>query len=460
MNSNFIEFLLKDYSRLYESENFYDVIIKVGDESNFKEFRVHSIILCARSKYFRTALSNKWANIKDGKIYFDKPNSSIKAFDIILKYIYNGNLDFNEQNGMILLEVLKLADELCLTEILDYIQDYILKYHKNWLRENFYKVYQFTLKHNEFFKLNEYIKDIITNAPEFIFNDTDISNISQEFLISLIQLDGLQLDEIEIWNHVIKWGIARTSNLSNELSSWSDNDFKALKENLNPLISFIRFGFISSSDFYIKINPYRKIFEENFYQSILEYYLVPEKRDKSILYSTNFRCRLDSILIDSKQLRFISKWISKDSYFKFELLTRGSRDGFSEQVFHNRCDSKDHSLTILRIKNTGEILGGYNPLNWASKRDYYVTNDSFIFSLNKEDINKSIISKVINSNCAIYNCKERGPRFGRHVDGGKDDLMVYVSDKRFECTKNSYDKLIAQSNQFDEYEVFQVIKKS
>ncbi|CAB4429498.1 unnamed protein product [Rhizophagus irregularis] len=191
---------------------------------------------------------------------------------------------------MILLEVLKLADELCLTEILDYIQDYILKYHKNWLRENFYKVYQFTLKHNEFFKLNEYIKDIITNAPEFIFNDTDISNISQEFLISLIQLDGLQLDEIEIWNHVIKWGIARTSNLSNELSSWSDNDFKAL--------TFTRFGFISSSDFYIKINPYRKIFEENFYQSILEYYLVPEKRDKSILYSTNFRCRLDSVLID------------------------------------------------------------------------------------------------------------------------------------------------------------------
>lgn len=157
---------------------------------------------------------------------------------------------------MILLEVLKLADELCLTEILEYIQDYILKYHKKWVRENFYKVYQFTLQHNEFFKLNEYIKSNITNAPEIIFNDTDITNISQEFLISHIQLDGLQLDEIEIWNHIINWGIAQTSTLSNELSSWSDNDFKALKENLIPLIPFIRFGFISSSDFYIKINSY------------------------------------------------------------------------------------------------------------------------------------------------------------------------------------------------------------
>jgi hypothetical protein len=363
---------------------------------------------------------------------------------------------------LILLEVLTLADELCLTEILEYIQDYIIKYHEKCLRENFYKVYQFTLQHNEFRKLNEYIKDIITNSPEIIFNDTDITKTSREYLISIVQLDDLQLDEIEIWSHIIKWGIARTSTLSNEVSSWSDNDFNTLKENLNPLIPFIRFGLISSSDFYIKINPFRKIFEEKFYQSILEYYLVPETRDKSIFYSTNSRCRLDSVLIDTKQLRFISNWISKDTYFKFELLTRGSRDGFSEQVFHNRCDSKGPSLTILRNKSTGEILGGYNPMNWVSddKGDYYVTNDSFIFSLNKENINKSIISRVIKSNCAIYNRKGNGPRFGRHnIDGGKDDLRIHVSEKRFECTKTSYNKLIGQNNQFDEYEIFQVVNK-
>ncbi|CAB4476100.1 unnamed protein product [Rhizophagus irregularis] len=66
---------------------------------------------------------------------------------------------------------------------------------------------------------------------------------------------------------------------------------------------------------------------------------------------------------------------------------------------------------------------------------------------------QNLISSMPHRISAVINSKGT-------VDGGKDDLMVYVSDKRFECTKNSYDKLIAQSNQFDEYEVFQVIKKS
>lgn len=41
------------------------------------------------------------------------------------------------------------------------------------------------------------------------------------------------------------------------------------------------------------------------------------------------------------------------------------------------------------------------------------------------------------------------------MDQGLED----VSDKRFDCTKTSYDRIIGRSNQFDEYEIFQVINK-
>ena len=40
----------------------YDMKITVGEENDVKTFEAHSVILKARSSYFRTALSNNWVN--------------------------------------------------------------------------------------------------------------------------------------------------------------------------------------------------------------------------------------------------------------------------------------------------------------------------------------------------------------------------------------------------------------
>ncbi|CAB4389275.1 unnamed protein product [Rhizophagus irregularis] len=85
MSSKFLEELSNDYEKLFETEIGYDVIIYAGDELNVKEIHAHSNILCIRSKYFRTAFSNEWAEKKDGKFILKKPNISPHLFDIILR---------------------------------------------------------------------------------------------------------------------------------------------------------------------------------------------------------------------------------------------------------------------------------------------------------------------------------------------------------------------------------------
>jgi hypothetical protein len=76
----------KDILNLLENSTDYNVKIKVGDEQNqIKEFKAHSLILSARSKFFRTVLSKEHANEKDGFILICKPNISPPVFDIILK---------------------------------------------------------------------------------------------------------------------------------------------------------------------------------------------------------------------------------------------------------------------------------------------------------------------------------------------------------------------------------------
>ncbi len=83
--SNFLKDLSNDFANLLINGDNYDVIIQAGEEPNVKEFRAHSIILGARSTYFRAALSKDWAHKKNGIITFKKPNIPSNIFEIILK---------------------------------------------------------------------------------------------------------------------------------------------------------------------------------------------------------------------------------------------------------------------------------------------------------------------------------------------------------------------------------------
>jgi hypothetical protein len=86
MSSKFLVELSNDYEKLFETGIGYDVIIYAGEGQNEKEIHAHSNILCIRSQYFRTAFFNEWAEKKDGKFIFKKPNISPQLFNIILRY--------------------------------------------------------------------------------------------------------------------------------------------------------------------------------------------------------------------------------------------------------------------------------------------------------------------------------------------------------------------------------------
>ena len=85
MSSKFWAELSSDYEKLFETEIGYDVVIYAGEEPNVKEIHAHSNILCIRSQYFHSALSNEWADKKDGKFIFRKPNILPHLFNIILR---------------------------------------------------------------------------------------------------------------------------------------------------------------------------------------------------------------------------------------------------------------------------------------------------------------------------------------------------------------------------------------
>src|SRR5207248_4307851 len=111
----------------------------------------------------------------------------------------------------------------------------------------------------------------------------------------------------------------------------------------------------------------------------------------------------------------VVNWIdgNKTSYnennlpYNFKLILRGSQDGFSRAVFEKKCCNIEQTVVIMRLKETKELVGGYNPVCWNIKekspdKSYWIKTDkSFIFKIDENQIKDSILSRVKDLDYAI-----------------------------------------------------------
>ena len=263
-----------------------------------------------------------------------------------------------------------------------------------------------SFENDPFLELQKFCAELISKEPEKIFDSIDFTSISENSLISLIQNDNLQMNEIRVWEHVLKWGIAQNPELSSDPSNYSNDDFNALRNTLWQSIPFIKFVKFNSKEFLNKVYPYKKILPEELYEGLIKYFLDHDCNSSKPQITKEISSKsINSKIITFKHAELISKWIDrlevsdkiKNSY-EFNLIFRGSRDGFKPETFHEICDTKYHTVSIIKIKGSDEILGGYNPIKWRSSgNEYNSTKDSFIFSFKNSDrIESFILSRVKN----------------------------------------------------------------
>jgi len=60
--------------------------------------------------------------------------------------------------------------------------------------------------------------------------------------------------------------------------TWSDNDFKMMKNTLQHCLPLIRFFSLSSEDFFQKVCPYKKLLKSQLYEDLLKSYLVSNSK--------------------------------------------------------------------------------------------------------------------------------------------------------------------------------------
>ena len=279
---------------------------------------------------------------------------------------------------------------------------------------------------NEIDNINKKIKD---NENEINKNQNEIKNINEK-----------KLDDIK---KNIKENIKEIKDNENKEKSKLDNLSKKIEET-KKFIYFLIFIII------IVIFKNVNILENNF-KSTNKNVNNLENNIKSMNYKVNY---IEDILENKPFISYISikdynifknlmnegikKFFNK-KIKKYNLLYLASTDGYDTKYFHEKCDGKSFTVTLV-ITKENKIFGGFTELEWDQSGEYKEGNKGFIFSItnNKIYYNKNYYY--------IDNEDYYGPSF--------DNNGFYIK------SNYGYDRIKYYKNSFDVSEEYFLARKS
>ncbi|XP_028408882.1 uncharacterized protein LOC114531475 [Dendronephthya gigantea] len=143
---------------------------------------------------------------------------------------------------------------------------------------------------------------------------------------------------------------------------------------------------------------------------------------------------LDSVIMAAESPEFtktLAEWLPVTG--NWSVCWRATRDGNKSEIFHDRCDSKVPTLTVVKVlkDNKSFIFGGFATVKWEVTYGTYVSAPgSLLFSFrNNDDLPPFTLPKISPNNpFGIQPHQKCGPRFG----GGPDLSIVdgHLSDNR------------------------------
>ncbi|CAG8806430.1 13024_t:CDS:2, partial [Gigaspora rosea] len=139
-----------------------------------------------------------------------------------------------------------------------------------------------------------------------------ISNIDKDIFLRLIKRDDMDIEEIDIWKHLVNWGTAQLT-ASNEI-----------------------------------------LIAVDLYEDLVAYFMANINRKVSTLPSRCGYINIDSVIIERDKAAIITKWIEKG-------------DNFARKTFYQ-------FILTYRVFNSEKIIGGYNPLGLRNMNDYNYIN--------------------------------------------------------------------------------------
>jgi len=318
---------------------------------------------------------------------------------------------------------------------------------------------------NEVKNLNHLIKRHDQVSQLVIFRDIEIiDKLNQTKLINKLFKNFEK-------NNIIYYGLGQfsLSKQSTEIDEKSKDEYKNFNNN-NHGTNYINNNKSSKIDFLSESTTQKfssiqdKTYSKNDYDLFKEYILDFEKKDefyslKNSIITGNpllriSKClgKLEFIPVYEKELKILKQVFKDSSIISNEminsdlynclpkikssaLLYKVSVDGADPNKFHEKCDNRGPTITLVKLDDN-HIFGGFNPLSWINEFMYNQTEDSFLFSISDGKYRKPMKCPIKKSKTALaikQNQNEYSPGFG---ETDKADLFI-----AYKNLKNSYSNL-------------------
>ncbi|CAG8595573.1 15754_t:CDS:2 [Cetraspora pellucida] len=399
-------------------------------------FYLHSDVLKRRSKYFQAALSSEWVRKQENLIVLSLPTISPEVFNFILNHLYTEKLSFEgaPTDGKSCLNRIVAADELGLSLLSLHEQRSLIANRSEWLHDwellksrliNIIPLVRF--EHISRRDLYKYVKPFSELLPK---NVLAIIPTQEYDCILSNNLNTINFDDKENLINFDNNGIIinfdnkeNSINFDNKESSINlNNNDLIFNDSKGDMLNFDNKDFMFNDskgnmlNFDNNLNIFNDIKSNTF--NIDNKFNFDIK--KNIVNVSNIKRsqQIDSIIISISHLPQISDWIKgkpTDNLlhpipFNFSLIFRASRDGYSPETFHRWCDDYGApTLTVIKLKDSCQIIGGYNCFSWKSPLFTTTQHDenAFIFSLCDKDGNRERAKVARPKRIKMNNCDNK-----------------------------------------------------
>ena len=240
---------------------------------------------------------------------------------------------------------------------------------------------------HKYFRLFDNINEAVTNI-QVIFEEKKVNIKKENDNIFLI----LKIPKISKGEDLISIELSKKSLSLEELNENLSKEVSELKNKIEDL----------DKEHKNEINELKNeiiILKEENKKRDLKINEILNKIDKKEIVVTNDINKIDSKIITSNwELDLITNRLKLIDYFRnknlsYELIFRGTRDGRTPKIFHQKCDGTPKTITIIKTIK-GLKFGGYIEKEWNSN-DGWITDDDncFVFSLDLHKIYNPVKGK-------------------------------------------------------------------
>eukprot|EP01084_Bolivina_argentea_P225225 380673_1 len=189
-------------------------------------------------------------------------------------------------------------------------------------------------------------------------------------------------------------------------------------------------------------------------------YLIIPNEIKLVLLKYTGNLLIDSLILTNEEKYTIQSLLNKKwntEFIEFNLVWRGSRDGFGCSSFYSNCNVTNTLCVIEATQNdTTNVFGGYTQLKWDSLKnnEYGKDKNAFLFLIRSSSGYPAEIFDILpnQTHCAIQNSKEDGYIccFGAVANESSNEIFI-SEDKGFYTTCENGDTYDVPSEKGNRY---------